>query len=95
VEGQFVVRPYGEMSIGVARQVMNNKATIKLNAKDIWFTLTTDATVDYENVREHFIQSGDTRVVNLSFSYRFGRSGKEPAGRHLGGADEEQNRVKL
>jgi hypothetical protein len=44
--------------------------------------------------REHFIQSGDTRVVNLSFSYRFGRSGKEPAGRHPGGADEELNRVK-
>ncbi len=95
VEGQFVSDPYGEVSAGVAHQVMNNKATVKLNVKDIWHTLITTATITYENVREHFIQSNDTRVVNLSFTYRFGKTPKDPGSRHLGGADEEQNRVKL
>ena len=45
-----------------------------------------------QNVREHFKQSRDSRVVTLSFSYRFGKNFNDNR-RKTGGSSEEQQRV--
>jgi len=66
-----------------------------VNIKDIFFTDYLRAGVTYQNVREHFVQSNDTRQVNLGFAYRFGKVLKGPAHRSNGGAGDEQNRVRL
>jgi iron complex outermembrane recepter protein len=95
VEGQFIVMPYGQVSAGLSKQLFHNKATIKFNVQDIFFTQRQDGRITYANVREHFVQSGDSRVGNISFSYRFGKSAKDAARVKHGGADEEQSRVKL
>jgi iron complex outermembrane receptor protein len=94
VEGQFTTKPFGQVSAGFSKQILKNKATVKMNIRDIFFTQTIYGAIEYQNVRENFIQSHDSRVVNISFTYRFGKPLKE-ARRRSGGASEEQNRVKV
>jgi iron complex outermembrane recepter protein len=93
-EAQFIIRPSGDLSLGLAKQLFHNKSSIKLNLRDILFTQVQNGYIDYQNVHEHFVQSRDSRVVNLSFSYRFGKKPKDAGVKRRGGATEEQSRVK-
>lgn len=95
VEGQFTTKPFGQVSAGISKLILKNKATVKLSVRDIFYTQTIYGAITYQNVRENFIQSRDARVVNLSFNYRFGKPLKEARKRTNGGAAEEQNRVKV
>lgn len=95
VEGQFIIGPFGQVSAGVSKQVLKNKGTVKLNVRDIFYTQVIDGHIKYQNVNEHFIQSRDSRVVNISFTWRFGKQFKDaPRKKSDNGASEEQNRVK-
>lgn len=91
VEGQFVIHPQGDVSAGISKQVCKNKGTVKLNVRDIFFTQVTRGEITYQNVREHFVQSRDSRVLNISFTYRFGKTlNDKPRGNHNGASDEQQ-----
>ncbi len=94
VEGVILFKPMGMVSMGVGKQVFKNKGTVKLNVRDVFFTQRFSATSKYGNVDAAFQNQNDSRVVNLSFSYRFSK-GKVNGGpkRRAGGAGDEQNRV--
>jgi outer membrane receptor protein involved in Fe transport len=94
-DAQFITESFWQLSTGVSKQVMKGKGTVKLNVSDIFFTEPLRAGITYQNVREHFLQSRDSRAGNLSFTYRFGKALKGPAHRGNGGAGDELNRVKL
>lgn len=93
VEGQFEIQPFSQVSIGVGKQVLKGKGSIKFNVRDIFFSQIIDGQILYGNVKEHFIQSRDSRVANIAFTYRFGKTFKDAPSRKKGGAIEEQNRV--
>ena len=95
VEGQFISQPSGYLSSGVSKQVLKGKGTLKVNVQDVFFTDYVRASITYQNVREHFVQTRDSRVGTLTFTYRFGKVLKGPAHRGNGGAGDEQNRVRL
>lgn len=93
IDGQFTTRGLGQVSAGISKQLWQNKGTIRLNVRDIFYTQTLHGIIDYNNVKEQFTQSFDARSVNISFSYRFGGSSKPPA--PVKESDlEEKNRVK-
>lgn len=94
VEGQIRINPLGQLSAGVQKQLLKNKATIKLSVRDILNTQHPVGNIDFQNTRAHFSQWGDNRFVNLSFTYRFGKPIKGLQKRRVGGAGDEQNRVK-
>lgn len=94
-DAQFITESFWQLSTGVSKQVMKGKGTVKLNVSDIFFTEPLRAGITYQNVREHFLQSRDSRAGNLSFTYRFGKTLKGPAHRGNGGAGDELNRVKF
>jgi len=93
VEGQFTIQPFGQVSMGAGKQILKTKGTIKLSLRDIFYTQVIYGKILYGNVEEHFVQSRDSRVVNISFVYRFGKTFKENGRKTKGGAGEEQNRV--
>jgi outer membrane receptor protein involved in Fe transport len=93
VDGQFTIRPFGQVSAGVSKSVLKDKGSVRLNVRDIFFTQVIDGQIVYQNVREHFRQSRDSRVVNLALTYRFGKNFKENGRRKGNGASEEQQRV--
>lgn len=95
-DGQFIIAGFGQASAGIGKQVLKNKGTIRLNARDIFWTQKIDGHIKYDFVREHFYQYRDSRVVTLSVQYRFGKQMKDgERKRNGGGATDEQNRVRI
>lgn len=95
VEGQFVTEPFGQVSTGLAAPVLKGKGTVKVNMADVFFTSYVRGEILYENVHEHYVQKRDSRVVNVAFTWRFGKTFKDVGARRAGGATEEQKRVNL
>jgi len=92
--GQFVSIPTGMLNAAVQKKILNNKASIKFNVRDVLKTFSpsgtitniADATATYHN----FV---DTQVATLSFTYSFGKSIATPHKRDTGGASSEQDRA--
>jgi len=94
VEGQILVRPMGQLNVGVGKQIMKNKGSVKLSVRDLLYTNYPKGEINFGSTEALFTNKRDTRVVNLAFTYRFGKpiKGAQPR-RKIGGADEETNRV--
>lgn len=89
---QEIVDPAGQLSIGVSKSVMQNKGSLKLAVRDIFYTQWMKGFTYFERTTEWFKLTRDTRIVTLSFSYRFGKAFKASK-RSSGGAKEETERV--
>lgn len=89
---QEVLLPTGALNVGISKQILQNKGTLKLSGRDIFYTQVMAGNTDFELADEYFKIQRDTRVVSLSFSYRFGKSFKSGPLK-TGGADEEMQRV--
>ncbi|GAC1423786.1 MAG: outer membrane beta-barrel family protein [Flavisolibacter sp.] len=95
IEGQIIIQPLGQASAGIGKQILKNKGAVKLNVRDIFLTNRPTGDINFGNTLAHFSQYRDSRAVNLSFTYRFGKPLKDSGKRRkIGGAEEEQNRVK-
>ena len=95
VDGQIIIDPLGQMSIGLAKQVLKGKGTLKLNVRDVLYTGTVSGNFHVQNMDARFTNARDSRVANLTFTWRFGKPAKAQQPRHTGGAGDEQNRVKV
>lgn len=96
VEGQILIQPMGQLSAGVSKQVLKGKGSVKLNVRDIFYTQYPRGEIKLQNTEAHFQNRRDSRVANISFTYRFGKPMKEQQPkRKTGGADAEQNRVRV
>jgi len=80
------------LSAGIARPVLKKKATLKLSMRDIFFTQTMEGLTQFQSAQEYFIIHRDSRVVNLAFTWRFGKALKQIK-HSSGGAGDEMERV--
>jgi hypothetical protein len=94
IEGQILIRPMGQLNAGVQKQVLKNKGTLKLNIRDMLYTMTANGEINFQHTEATFHQERDSRVATLSFIYRFGKPINGQQKRKDGGAGTEQNRVK-
>lgn len=92
IDLQEWLKPQGELDLGVAKQIMKNKGTIKLSVRDLTLFQNYSGYSTFQNAYEPFRVTWDSRVVRLSFNWRFGKAMK-PVNRSQGGAAEEINRV--
>lgn len=88
---QEALLPTGQLNLGVARMVLKKKATLKLSIRDIFHTQVMEGNTDFQYADEYFIIRRDSRVITLSFTYRFGKPLKTI--KRGGGADDEIQRV--
>jgi hypothetical protein len=93
LEGQIILLPFGAMSTGIAKQVLKGKGTVKMSVRDILYSQKAHGDINFKNTEAHFTNTRDSRVANLTFTYRFGKPLKNPAPRKRGGAGDEENRV--
>lgn len=93
IYGFLDVEPLWMASFGVQKQLWEKKASIKLNLSDAFYTGKVRATTALTDYTESFYQVRDSRVLNLSFSYKFGKKQVAPARNRTGGAEEEKQRV--
>jgi iron complex outermembrane receptor protein len=94
VQGVLVSNPMWAMNVGVAKQVLKNMGSVRLSVRDLFYSQVFSGYSQYQNVDVTIRQARDSRVVNLSFTYRFSK-GKAAQQRKKGGANEEQNRVNI
>ncbi len=95
VEGVIAMKPMGMMSVGASQQIMKGKGTLRINIRDVFASQRFKATSKYGMVDAAFQNRGDSRSVNLGFTYRFSK-GKMNGGqkkRNSGSANDEQSRV--
>jgi hypothetical protein len=94
IEGQILISKLGQVNVGVQKQVLKSKGTLKLNIRDIFYTMPVTGEINFQRTAATFAQQGDSRVATISFVYRFGKPIKGVQNRKTGGAGTEQNRVK-
>lgn len=93
LESIFNIGAFGVMNVGVGKQVMHNKGSIRLNVRDILWSQKISGYTKYDNVDANFRQVQDSRVVNLSFTYRFSKGKASTQQRQRSGAEDEKSRV--
>lgn len=94
VEGVFRIKAFGMLNLGISKQVLNNKGSVRINVRDVLLSQKIKGDLKYGNVDGKFQQFGDSRVVNISFTYRFSKGKVGNTQRKRGGANEEASRVK-
>ncbi|MCX6319242.1 MAG: TonB dependent receptor [Bacteroidetes bacterium] len=94
-EGVFQIRAFGQVGVGITKQVFKGKGTFRLSGRDIFLTQKINGTSRFSTIDAAFQQRRDSRQVALGFTYRFskGKMGNNQK-RKIGGADDEKNRVK-
>ncbi|TDH21336.1 TonB-dependent receptor [Segetibacter sp. 3557_3] len=94
LEGVMRAKPVGFVGAGVGQQVLKNQGTLRLSIRDIFYTQRFRGVGKYGNVDFDFQEIAETRVISLSFSYRFSKGKKiAPVKRTVGSANEEQERI--
>jgi iron complex outermembrane receptor protein len=88
---QELLSPTGQASAGISKSALKKKATIKLSFRDILYTNFMTGLTSFPDATEYFQIKRDSRVVALSFTYRFGKTYKVV--QHHNGATEEEERV--
>lgn len=91
--GQFVTIPVSTMRVAIAKKIMKQKGTIRLSVSDLFYTNQPGGNIKaIQNSTASWKSYLDSRVMTLSFSYRFNK-GKSLNQRNVGSADSERGRI--
>jgi iron complex outermembrane receptor protein len=94
LEGVIRARAVGFVGAGISQQILKNKGTIRLTARDIFYTQKFKGTARYGNVDVEMRQIAETQIVSIGFSYNFSKGKKiAPVKRTAGSSSEEQGRI--
>ncbi len=91
--GFMVFDPTWSLSAGVQKTILKNKGTIRFNISDIFWTNLPKAVITYNNYIEKWHAYRETRVANLTFTYRFGRNTVTASRKRTTGSEEERQRA--
>jgi iron complex outermembrane recepter protein len=95
VEGVFKIGALGAVNLGASVPLFKNKATVRFNVRDIFWTQRVKGDSRFGNIDAAFQQAPDSRFAGINFTYRFSKGKVNGNGkRKTGGAGDEQNRVK-
>ena len=84
------VDPIWFMNFGLQKKWKSS--TLKLAVSDAFWTNRTTADTTFDNYKEHFKVSRNTRMAALSYTYNFGQNNGQPK-KHTGGADDIKQRA--
>jgi hypothetical protein len=92
-QGTFKTRSMWGVDAGVQQTIMQGKATIKATVSDIFLTMRWKATSDFAGQVLNANGGWESRLLKLSFSYRFGNSQVKAARQRKTATEEENKRV--
>nr|WP_294905555.1 TonB-dependent receptor [uncultured Lacibacter sp.] len=91
--GFMVMRPQWGIGAGVQKSIWKGKGQVRFNITDIFWTNLPRATITYNNYVEIWRAYRETRVANLSFTYRFGNNKVAQARKRTTASEEERQRA--
>lgn len=79
----------------IQKKILNDNGTIRIKVEDIFYTMISkQTTTGLDGATSFNLTKSDTRVVGISFSYRFGKAANARKSNHnSGGAADEQGRA--
>ena len=93
LSGQFLTIPVGSIRVGLAYKILKDQGSVKLNLSDMLYTNQPGGDIrNIANSKANWLSKLDTRVLTLSFTYRFSK-GKALNERQSGASDSEKQRV--
>lgn len=93
IEGILISKPLGRADIAIAKTVLKDKGTIRINFRDFLNVQQFSGYSRYQNVDVNIYNRWDSRQVNISFTYRFNK-GQAVQHQDRNSAGDEQSRVK-
>ena len=92
--GYMVMQPQWNLGTGVQKTVLEGKGTLRFNITDIFWTARPRAKVEYKgSYVENWHAYRESRVANLTFTYRFGNNKVQAARRRTTASEEERQRA--
>jgi hypothetical protein len=92
IYGITEIRTQYNFTLGVQKLLLKKQLTLTVNVNDLFWKNYPSGVTKFNNVNEKWTSRRDTRVVNVSLSYKFGK-GKMGKMRRTTGADEEKQRI--
>jgi len=94
LNGLTQMEPVYQMSLGVQKQIMKGKGTLRFNFRDPFAWQKFEGRNTYGLVDGGFISRPDTRQLTGTFTWRFGKTGQQSQPRRRNSSSQdEQNRV--
>ncbi|MCL2098315.1 MAG: TonB-dependent receptor [Bacteroidales bacterium] len=81
-------KPQGSFDIGVKKTFWGKKGTLSLYLDDVLSTSKSNSYSDKDGVRQESESRWESRSLRVSFSYRFGNTGKPVRQRNVGDQEE-------
>ncbi len=86
-------KPSWGLGAGVQKSLLKGKGQLKMNITDIFWTNLPRATITYNNYIEKWRAYRETRIANISFTWRFGNNKVQQARRRTTASEEERQRA--
>lgn len=90
--GNFTLKPRYNIDLGIQRRILKDKGTIKFAFNDVFNTGSAGAYTKYGNVDIDVNNYWETRRLNISFNYRFGKDDFKTRGNRSTASSEEESR---
>jgi iron complex outermembrane recepter protein len=87
-------KPIGSLDLGVQKNLLRNKATLKLRINDVLNSQRWAQTVNNGGLYMQTYRKWESRSIGLSFSYRFGKQSVKAARERSLGNEAETGRIK-
>lgn len=92
-QGTIKAKGLWSIDMGLQKQVLNGKGTIKGSVSDVLHTLKFHGISDFAGQRSDFTANWESRQAKLNFVYRFGSNQVKAARQRTTGADDEMKRT--
>ncbi|MDO9634810.1 MAG: outer membrane beta-barrel protein [Paludibacter sp.] len=88
----IIILPSYTINFGLQKKILKNQGVIKVSVSDIFKTSQSKAYAKYDNVDIQVLNKWDTRRVNITFNYRFGKDDFKTRANRSTSSTEEQGR---
>lgn len=92
-QGMFKGKAMGSVDLGLQKNIMAGKGTLKASVTDIFKTMRFRGESDYGGAFNRVNANWESRQFKVNFTYRFGSAQVKAARQRKTAADEERNRT--
>jgi len=92
LNGNFIIKPYFSADLGFQRKILKDNGLLRISVTDLFKTGSNGAYSKYNNIDIDVLNKYDSRKLNITFSYRFGKDQFSTRANRSTASSEEQSR---